>query len=460
MEGYFFVAALLGLAVMAWRRQSTKPVAFGILWFFSALLPTSLMPLADVTNDHRMFFPFVGLTLAVVWSVRLVYFRITARLTVRDAWVYGLVGLSMVLGLEALATRVRNRVWLTEESLWADATEKNPRNARAWTNYGSAFFRQGDYQAALANWEKAAMLDPGCVICEENLVRVLRQLHRPELTEQHFQRVLDMHPPIPGPYIDFAEWLESERRFDDSSRILDHAAQLYPHSQEFWRAHRKLFLRRDAAVRLPLFQLLDADRDTVLSAQEILAAPDALPSLDKNRDGKLSAEECGANFGDESRLTAVLLRKARIAFMQSDPVLRALDADRDGEISAREIRGAQRELATLDQNGDGQLETIETVPEEVVAAVRRLMAMLDLNHDGKIGVTEWPGENFSRLRSLLAAADIDGDGDVTPEELAAQIFYEADRHKEGVVTAAEMAEMGRSGALGPPSPPAASPHRI
>ena len=48
------------------------------LWFFLALVPTSLMPLAEVTNDHRMFFPFVGLALAVFWSLRLVLVRYSA----------------------------------------------------------------------------------------------------------------------------------------------------------------------------------------------------------------------------------------------------------------------------------------------------------------------------------------------------------------------------------------------
>ncbi|MFZ2957953.1 MAG: hypothetical protein WA705_13780 [Candidatus Ozemobacteraceae bacterium] len=38
-------------------------------WFFFALIPTSVIPFAEVANDHRMFFPYVGLVLAVVWAV-------------------------------------------------------------------------------------------------------------------------------------------------------------------------------------------------------------------------------------------------------------------------------------------------------------------------------------------------------------------------------------------------------
>ena len=38
---------------------------------------------------------------------------------------------------------------------------------------------------------------------------------------------------------------------------------------------------------------LDADRDNVISATEIDAAPAVLRKLDTNHDGSLSAEECG-----------------------------------------------------------------------------------------------------------------------------------------------------------------------
>ena len=40
-----------------------------------------MMPLAEVMNDHRMYLPFVGLALAVVWAARLAIFRRTTRIT-------------------------------------------------------------------------------------------------------------------------------------------------------------------------------------------------------------------------------------------------------------------------------------------------------------------------------------------------------------------------------------------
>jgi hypothetical protein len=95
---------------------------------------------------------------------------------------------------------------------------------------------------------------------------------------------------------------------------------------------------------------LDADRDNVISASEIANAPAALRTLDKNHDGKLTAEECGRRFGDTP------------FFMRVHPVLAALDSDHDGEISSREIKRAAKALRTLDRNGDGRLTIDELLP--------------------------------------------------------------------------------------------------
>ena len=62
---------LVALGVGIWwtsRRKLLYPIAFGLIWFVLTQLPTSLYPLSEVENDHRMFFSFAGLILAVVWG--------------------------------------------------------------------------------------------------------------------------------------------------------------------------------------------------------------------------------------------------------------------------------------------------------------------------------------------------------------------------------------------------------
>lgn len=434
LAGYAFVLSLLAIAFAIGRRRSAKPVTFGIIWFLVTLLPTSLMPLGDVTNDHRMFFCFVGLTLAVFWSLRLALFRLTARLTARPKLVYGSVAaLAMLLAMAGIGTRVRNRVWLTKQSLWSDSVAKNPRNPRALSNSGTLAYQQADYQKALDYWERAVTLDPTVASYRTNLIRAAMKLHRNDLAEQCYRSILTTYPSVSAAYTSYADWLGDVGRFDEALLLLDRARQLDRNSEDVKCTRARLITRRDAADRSALFRALDIDRDNRLSTEEMIAAPAILASLDKNGDGKLTAEEVGT--------TRVLMR--------SDPLLRALDANHDGEISPSEIRDAEPELEQLDRGHKGVLEGPDSVPDYVTAAALRVSARLDLNHDGRIEAREWEGMAGDPFRGLLAAADTDSDGDVTLEELTNEIFHRADRDRDGIVTREEMDAAMRSGALGP-----------
>ena len=117
---------LIALSLLAiWRtsqRREVRPVAFGIIWFWIALVPSSsVFPLAEITNDHRVFFPFMGLTAAVVWWICAVVSEANRSPSLRRRLpeIAGTAAV-VVLGIHAFATHQRNRVWLSEETLWAD----------------------------------------------------------------------------------------------------------------------------------------------------------------------------------------------------------------------------------------------------------------------------------------------------------------------------------------------------
>src|SRR5690242_4581151 len=81
--GFVFVIAIILIAMWASRRKKWRPAAFGLWWFLFALVPTAIFPLAEVENDHRMFFPFVGLALAVCWFLGQTVRKLPARAWIR-----------------------------------------------------------------------------------------------------------------------------------------------------------------------------------------------------------------------------------------------------------------------------------------------------------------------------------------------------------------------------------------
>jgi Ca2+-binding EF-hand superfamily protein len=166
---------------------------------------------------------------------------------------------------------------------------------------------------------------------------------------------------------------------------------------------------------LLVLSALDADQDNVISAAEMENAPAALWSLDKNRDGKLTAEECGLK--PNTSLDPMQLGRVRLEFMRIHPVLAALDTNQDGEISDREIRNAAAALRTLDANGDGKLIENELRPDRAVMTASSIMLALDANGDGKISQDERKGPIAARFRAILDRADRERKGYITEEDL-------------------------------------------
>ena len=247
VAGYLFVLLMLGGAYLTARRPDTRPIAFGILWFFVALLPTSLMALREVTNDHRMFFPFVGLTLSVFWACRLALFRKTARLTSGRRWQYAaLSAVVLILLAGAVGTRQRNRVWFTDEGLWRDSTRKNPNAPDGWINLGDVFLRQGDYEAALPYYQRAIAVRPLYSTAEMGLARIYVGLHRDAEVEEHLRRTLiSLHGAEAAViYVVLANWLESKGRPDDSIHALESAQQADPRAVEVRHAFLTAYSKR------------------------------------------------------------------------------------------------------------------------------------------------------------------------------------------------------------------------
>ncbi|HEV3118214.1 MAG TPA: tetratricopeptide repeat protein, partial [Gemmataceae bacterium] len=253
LAGYLFVIALLAAIFYTSRSRQTRPIAFGLLWFFLALLPTSLMPLAEVTNDHRMFFPFVGLVLSVSWSLRLLLFR-GARSLAADVsgsagptgsagvtphglaagvfnrfWIRGAVAaLAVVLSAEAVGTHARNDVWHTEESLWHDVTIKSPNNGRGWSNYGGSLVNKQDFAGALPLLERAEQLRPYDSVVQLNLGVTYDGLRRDAEAERHFRQALSVAPGMPDPPLYYARWLESKHRLAEAQAQAEAAVQANP----------------------------------------------------------------------------------------------------------------------------------------------------------------------------------------------------------------------------------------
>lgn len=207
IAGYLFVA-LLVFAI----HRAPAVVAFGLTWFAVALLPTSIFPLAEVANEHRLFFAYIGLVLVAATLVR-----------TREAAVAAVA----ILLVHAYGTYQRNEVWKTEDTLWADVVAKSPGNGRAWMNYGLTHMAVGRYQIAKQSFDRAAALTPNYATLEINQGVVNASLGDHVAAERHFRRALALKADHDAHFF-FARWLVGRGRGPEALEHLRTAVRVSP----------------------------------------------------------------------------------------------------------------------------------------------------------------------------------------------------------------------------------------
>jgi hypothetical protein len=252
----FGVAVIATLCLLTWsaaRRPERHPIAFGLAWYMLGLLPaSSVMPISEPVNDHRAFVANIGLTLAVVWAARLALgaaferWNVAARLRVASAAALCLVA----LGGHAVAVHFRNRVWRTDETLWADVAVKSPRNPRGWMNYGIALMKREETERGEAAFLRALDLDPTNPDLHVNLGILAGSVRGDAATaERHFQRALELGGDRPAPYDFYARFLIDQDRAGEAIPLLARSLELAPGGQRALRTIAELQARTSAQAR-------------------------------------------------------------------------------------------------------------------------------------------------------------------------------------------------------------------
>lgn len=228
--GVAFVAALIIVIFRTSRKKETRPIAFGLIWFAVSLLPTSLVPFAEVMNDHRMYFAFVGLTLSVVTFLGLLVIKRQAYFEKKKNIEYLLMGAFLIIGLNAYGVYTRNQVWSTEETLWKDVTEKSPKNGRGWMNYGLALMARGDYQGAIEAYKRAEVTNPYYSYLFINFGIAYGSLKDSVQAVLNFEKGKMLAPGDYNSYVYYARYCFDEQKLDGAKALAEKAMELNPSS--------------------------------------------------------------------------------------------------------------------------------------------------------------------------------------------------------------------------------------
>jgi tetratricopeptide (TPR) repeat protein/hypothetical membrane protein len=227
LGGLVFVALLIYTIIKTSKKPGNRAISFGLIWFAASLLPTSLVPFAEVMNDHRMYFAFTGLSLSVVTALGNWIQSREKVLLQKGAWKDGILAACvLVIGLNAYGVFQRNKVWRTEETLWYDVTQKSPNNGRGWMNYGLTLMERGDYQNALVCYLKALPLSPMYSTLMVNLGIVYGGLNQPANAESYFKRAISLAPQNPESYSYYSRYLAMSGDLKDAKWVANQALSL------------------------------------------------------------------------------------------------------------------------------------------------------------------------------------------------------------------------------------------
>ncbi|MFY7669662.1 tetratricopeptide repeat protein [Tenacibaculum sp. MEBiC06402] len=211
IAGILFLSVLIYITVKTSLQRKTRPISFGLIWFMFALLPTSLAPLSEVMNDHRMFFPFIGLTFSISYAIGLYVLKFEEELKT-SALKMNLMraGVFLVLCSYAFGTYQRNKVWLNDETFWYDVTQKSPKNGRGLMNYGLTQMAKGNYPEASSYFNRALKIYPNYHTLHINLGILNSAMKNYKKAEEFFNSAIALKPNDDLPYYYYARELSKK----------------------------------------------------------------------------------------------------------------------------------------------------------------------------------------------------------------------------------------------------------
>jgi tetratricopeptide (TPR) repeat protein len=176
---------LLGLLMLAWERNSERPIwSWAFLWFFAAHVPHTgvLLPVNSIFLEHWMYLPSIAFFVALAQTL-------TEK--VREPW-WALVPTVGVAGALGYATFQQNEVWATPVSLYTHILQLNPRVARVHNNLAMAYSDLHQDQQAIEHYRKAIELSDVYPQTHHNFGLALLRLGHPEEGVAQLKRALEL----------------------------------------------------------------------------------------------------------------------------------------------------------------------------------------------------------------------------------------------------------------------------
>lgn len=218
------------------NRSLYRLVAFGFFWFFITVsAESSIIPIADVIFEHRLYLPSIGFLVALVSAIELLRTKYAGRM----ASVLTISVVAMMLlatGLSA-ATYERNSVWRDRFGLLEDEVKKNPRKDRPRYLLGIMYGEQGKMEEAVHHLKIATTNNPASIGSHYSLAITYMRMGRLEEAIYEYRQTIALKFDFADAHASLADiYTQQGRNFEALNEYLI-ALKLKPDSAEI---HYKL----------------------------------------------------------------------------------------------------------------------------------------------------------------------------------------------------------------------------
>ena len=187
-------AMVVGLLMTSLVALRYRP-ALGFLGiaFFMILAPTSsIMPIADLAVEHRMYLPLAPLLVLVVLATECCAGRGVRSPMARRLLLSGI--LVIVAVVLAQRTHRRNLQYQDPIAMWDDVLQTAPHNERAYENCGLACAEREEWLEAAVMFEMVTQRQPEHVLAHQNLGLALVRLGNIEAAVGPLRKTLELNP--------------------------------------------------------------------------------------------------------------------------------------------------------------------------------------------------------------------------------------------------------------------------
>jgi tetratricopeptide (TPR) repeat protein len=270
------IALLLAGTVVALRRAPAA--GFAGVWFFLILAPTSsILPIADLAFEHRMYLSLAGLIALLVLAGARAIDRAPAH--ARTARIAALVVVAAVAGALGWRTHDRNTTYRSKLSIYAHSLIYAPDSARVQNNLGYAYRHEGEDALAAGQSEEAlAQKHRQDALDLERHDEALAQEHRAEaeklqaaarehykqaedyyrLALEHYNKALEADSRYAQAYLNRGVLYAYQGQFDKAIADFDSAIRLRP-----WES-RPYYNRGTAYMSLGRYEEALSDMDATI----------------------------------------------------------------------------------------------------------------------------------------------------------------------------------------------------